>query len=46
MFRMLGAAAADKRHVVLEGGHLPPRLQEAYKEILDWPDRYLERVRE
>jgi hypothetical protein len=41
MFRMLGTAAADKRHAVLEGGHLPPRPQEVYKEILDWLDRYL-----
>ncbi len=41
MFRMLGTAAADKRHAVLEGGHIPPRPQEVYKEILDWLDRYL-----
>jgi hypothetical protein len=26
---------------VLEGGHLPPRPQEVFKEILDWLDRYL-----
>jgi eukaryotic-like serine/threonine-protein kinase len=41
LFRMLGTPAADKRHVVLEGGHLPPRPQDVYKEILDWLDRYL-----
>jgi dipeptidyl aminopeptidase/acylaminoacyl peptidase len=41
MFRMLGTAAADKRHAVLAGGHLPPRPQDVYKEILDWLDRYL-----
>ncbi len=41
MFRMLGTAAADKRHAVLEGGHIPPRPQDVYKEILDWLDRYL-----
>ena len=46
MFRMLGTAAADKRHVVFEGGHLPPRPQEVYKEILDWLDRYLGQVQE
>jgi pimeloyl-ACP methyl ester carboxylesterase len=41
MFRMLGTFAADKRHAVLEGGHIPPRPQQVYKEILDWLDRYL-----
>jgi eukaryotic-like serine/threonine-protein kinase len=25
MFRMLGSSAADKRHAVLESGHIPPR---------------------
>ena len=46
MFRMLGTPPADKRHAVLEGGHLPPRPQDVYKEILDWLDRYLGRVGE
>jgi dienelactone hydrolase len=41
MFRMLGTPPPDKRHAVFEGGHLPPRPQEVYKEILDWLDRYL-----
>ncbi len=41
MFKMLGSAATDKRHTVLEGGHIPPRPQEVYKEVLDWLDRYL-----
>jgi eukaryotic-like serine/threonine-protein kinase len=41
MFKALGTAAADKRHAVLEGGHIPPRPQLVYKEILDWLDRYL-----
>ena len=41
MFRMLGTPAADKSHVVLEGGHLPPKPQEVFKEILDWLDKYL-----
>ena len=27
LFKMLGTAAADKRHAVLEGGHLPPQPQ-------------------
>ena len=41
MFRMLGTPAADKAHVVLEGGHLPPKPQEVFKVILDWLDKYL-----
>jgi formylglycine-generating enzyme required for sulfatase activity/dienelactone hydrolase len=41
LFRMLGTSAPDKRHAVLEGGHLPPHPQKVYKEILDWLDRYL-----
>jgi formylglycine-generating enzyme required for sulfatase activity/dienelactone hydrolase len=41
LYKALGTAAADKRHAVLEGGHIPPRPQLVYKEILDWLDRYL-----
>jgi formylglycine-generating enzyme required for sulfatase activity/dienelactone hydrolase/predicted Ser/Thr protein kinase len=41
LFKALGSAAGDKRHAVLEGGHIPPRPQLVYKEILDWLDRYL-----
>jgi dienelactone hydrolase/predicted Ser/Thr protein kinase len=41
LFAALGTAAADKRHAVLEGGHIPPRPQLVYKEILEWLDRYL-----
>jgi hypothetical protein len=41
MFRLLGAPAKDKRHVVLEGGHASVRFQEVIKETLDWLDRYL-----
>ena len=40
MFRLLGAPAKDKRHVVLEGGHVSVRFQEVIKETLDWLDRY------
>src|SRR5262249_25826051 len=40
MFRMLGTPEKDKRHVVFESGHIPPRT-ESIKEILDWLDRYL-----
>jgi hypothetical protein len=31
LFNALGPAAADKRHAVLPGGHLPPQPQLAYK---------------
>ena len=40
-FEMLGAPAEDKRHAVLEGGHLPPDRRAIIREILDWLDRYL-----
>jgi formylglycine-generating enzyme required for sulfatase activity/dienelactone hydrolase/predicted Ser/Thr protein kinase len=40
LFRLLGTAPADKRHVVLESGHgLPPT--PFFKEVLDWLDHYL-----
>ncbi len=45
MFNMLGTAAADKKHVVLEGGHIPPHPQEAMKAVLDWLDARLGPVR-
>jgi dienelactone hydrolase len=40
LFRLLAAAPADKRHVVVEGGHVVPR-KLVVKESLDWLDRYL-----
>jgi len=45
MFRMLGTPAADKRHVVFEGGHIPTHPQEWIKVILDWLDDHLGPVR-
>ena len=39
MFRFLGTPASDKRHVVLDGGHIPP-YDQVMKEILDWLDKY------
>jgi formylglycine-generating enzyme required for sulfatase activity/dienelactone hydrolase len=45
LFNALGSPAADKRHAVLAGGHIPPRPQEVFREILDWLDRYLGPVR-
>ena len=41
LFRMLGTPAADKKHVVYESGHIPPKMDEAIKESLEWLDRYL-----
>jgi formylglycine-generating enzyme required for sulfatase activity/pimeloyl-ACP methyl ester carboxylesterase/predicted Ser/Thr protein kinase len=41
LFRMLGTPEREKKHVVFEGGHIPPRLQPIIKEILDWLDRTL-----
>jgi dienelactone hydrolase len=40
MFRTLGTPEKDKRHALVEGGHVPPR-PAIIKEILDWLDRYL-----
>jgi DNA-binding SARP family transcriptional activator len=33
--------SAEKRHAVVEAGHLPTSHDEAYREILDWLDRHL-----
>ena len=45
MFRLLGTPAEQKRHVVLDGGHVPTRLSEVYRHALDWLDKYLGPVR-
>jgi serine/threonine protein kinase/formylglycine-generating enzyme required for sulfatase activity/cephalosporin-C deacetylase-like acetyl esterase len=39
MFRYLGTPEKDKRHAVLEGGHIPP-YELTVREILDWLDKY------
>jgi hypothetical protein len=39
MFRLLGTPPKNKRHVVFEAGHIPPK-DLMMKEILDWLDRY------
>jgi dienelactone hydrolase len=39
MFARLGAPAAQKRHVVADGGHDVPR-DVLIREVLDWLDRY------
>ncbi len=40
-FDLLGTPAQDKRHVVLDGGHLPPKYSEIVKEVLTWTDQRL-----
>ena len=40
MFRFLGTPQKDKRHVLFDTGHVPPR-NAIVKETLDWLDRYL-----
>jgi hypothetical protein len=39
MFEALGTPAADKRHVIQEGGHDVPR-PVLIRETLDWLDKY------
>jgi len=39
-FELLGTPAADKKHVVTQGGHFVPR-EQLVRETLDWLDRYL-----
>ena len=41
LFRLLGTRPEDKRHEVLEGGHIPARMHDVIRVILDWFDRYL-----
>jgi hypothetical protein len=40
---MLGTPEADKRHLVVDAGHVPPRGL-YMREVLDWLDRHLGRV--
>jgi len=40
LFRLLGAPDRDKRHVIFDSAHVPPRAA-IIREILDWLDRYL-----
>jgi pimeloyl-ACP methyl ester carboxylesterase len=39
-YRFLGTPEEDKRLVITDSGHLPPR-NELIRETLDWLDRYL-----
>jgi hypothetical protein len=45
MFDLLGTPPEHKRHVLLEGGHLPYDINAMMREILDWFDHYLGPVR-
>ncbi len=40
LFRLLGAAGADKRHVLIESGHAVPK-NPRINEIVSWLDQYL-----
>ena len=40
LFRFLGSPPADKRHALVDGGHVVPR-NVMIKESLDWLDQYL-----
>jgi hypothetical protein len=40
LFRLLGTPEGDKRHAVIEGGHVTP-MNDVIKHTLDWLDRYL-----
>jgi pimeloyl-ACP methyl ester carboxylesterase len=38
LFEALGARAADKKHVIVDGGHIPTRFADVIRAILDWLD--------
>ena len=40
LYRMLDTPAKDKKHVIYESGHAPPR-KDFIRESLDWLDKYL-----
>ena len=40
LYRLLGTPEKDKRHVLYDSGHAPPR-KEFIRETLDWLDKYL-----
>ncbi|OLC97886.1 MAG: hypothetical protein DMG35_02520 [Acidobacteria bacterium] len=40
MFRLLGTSEKDKRYVLVDSGHVPPR-NDIIRETLDWLDHYL-----
>jgi dienelactone hydrolase len=45
LFELLGTPPEHKKHVVLEGGHVPNDFRGVVREALDWYDKYLGPVR-
>jgi hypothetical protein len=45
MFDLLGVPTEDKRHVLMEGGHVPYDMNGVMRETLNWFDLYLGPVR-
>jgi eukaryotic-like serine/threonine-protein kinase len=45
LFELLGTPSEHKRHVALEGGHVPNDMRGLIREVLDWFDKYLGPVR-
>jgi hypothetical protein len=45
LFRLLGGRDQDKRHVLFDAGHAPPRIP-VIKEVLAWLDRHLGPVKQ
>ena len=41
LLALLGTPAADKKLVLLDGGHILPRSKDLVREALDWFDKYL-----
>ncbi len=37
---LLGTPASQKKHVALDGGHVPYDWHAAIREVLDWYDKY------
>jgi len=44
-FELLGTPREHKKHVILEGGHVPNDWRAVVREVLGWFDRYLGEVR-
>ena len=41
LFGLIGTPPEHKKHVVLDGGHVPTDTRASIREVLDWYDRYL-----
>ncbi|WP_376696139.1 SUMF1/EgtB/PvdO family nonheme iron enzyme [Wenzhouxiangella sp. EGI_FJ10305] len=41
LFDLLGTAPEDKRHVILDWGHLPPHYTDVIRAYIDWTERWL-----